>query len=105
MGVNPERALTCREALVAIMGLLEEASDTGSVDMKGIQGIAETALSAPRRNCDVFSANRLKEDFRRELAAGAGHSLGEDERKMAVVVADGVIDSLFENANPEEGAD
>ena len=63
---------------------------------------AETAIAAPPRNCDVYTADELKVIFNRGLVLKLP-SADEHEKNLVTITAMGVIDTLFETTK-EGGA-
>lgn len=62
--------------------------------------IADAALAAPPRNCDVYSADELKVIFKRELVSELPIA-NEHEKNLITITATRMIDTLF--ATTKEG--
>lgn len=83
------------------------------IQFKGDEGFVKTwaelgrdamiaALSAPPRNCDVYTSDELKVKFKSELASELPIA-NEHEKNLVAITAMGVIDTLFATATEKEG--
>lgn len=63
--------------------------------------IADAALAAPPRNCDVYTSDELKVKFNSELASELPIA-NEHEKNLVAITAMGVIDTLFAPATEKE---
>lgn len=66
--------------------------------------VCEAALSAPPRNCDVYTSDELKVKFKSELASELPIA-NEHEKNLVAITAMGVIDTLLATATEQEGGD
>ena len=79
-------------------------NDKVKLDPKKIIKSAKEALAAPPRNCDLLSAEECKRIFAAEMDVYLPPEATDNDRTIATIVANSVIDTLFAPATEKEGS-
>jgi len=87
-----------REALKAAKQYL----DGYTVNILELRRMVDEALSAPARNCDVFTPEVLLNEFINDMPEEVEKITTEHERGLIFLAAKGVIDTLFATHKHEE---